>query len=123
MHRQTHSPKAARWLELLRVWQQSGLSIRVFCRRRRLSEPCFYAWRRLLRQRGLFGEGPQEPALSQPFSKATTPAFVKIAVEATAAAQSTIELVVADKRVLRVRPGFDADLLRQLLHILEEPSC
>jgi hypothetical protein len=30
---------------------------------------------------------------------------------------------LADQRVLRVRPGFDADALRQLLAVLEAPAC
>src|SRR5436305_1220071 len=103
MDRRPLTPKAARWLQLLRSWQQSRLTIRAFCRRRRLSEPSFHSWRRLLRQRGLFLDAAASDA--QPASSATTPAFVKIAVEATAATLSSIELVVADRRVLRVRPG------------------
>jgi hypothetical protein len=34
-----------------------------------------------------------------------------------------IELVLGKGRLLRVWPGFDADLLRQLVRVLEEPSC
>jgi len=34
-----------------------------------------------------------------------------------------IEVVVAERRLLRVRPGFDAELLRQLVRLLEELTC
>ena len=33
------------------------------------------------------------------------------------------ELVLGDRRVLRVRPGFDTELLLELVRLLEEPLC
>jgi hypothetical protein len=124
MDRQPLTPKAARWLELLRLWQQSGLGIRAFCRRHRLNEPCFHAWRRLLRQRGLFTDTPSSATRGRrPLGPTATPTFVKVAVQPTATALGAIDVVLVDQRVLRVRSGFDPDLLRQLLHVLEEPSC
>lgn len=70
------------------------------------SEPSFYSWRRVLRERGLLDDAP---------------AFVKltIAPESTA---SIVEIVLG-KRIVRVRPGFDADLLLELVRLLEEPAC
>jgi hypothetical protein len=32
-------------------------------------------------------------------------------------------LVLNHQRVLRLRPGFDADQLLQLVRLLEEPAC
>jgi hypothetical protein len=40
--------KRALWEALLRQFPSSGLSVRQFCRRRGVSEPSFYAWRRRL---------------------------------------------------------------------------
>jgi transposase len=109
--------KACLWLERIRLWQQSQLSVRDFCQRRRLREPSFYSWRRLLRERGLIGDGAQAtPAV-------TTPAFLKVTVNADAPPAPPIYVVLGKGRMLRVRPGFDPDLLRQLLCVLEEPSC
>jgi hypothetical protein len=34
------------WRDALSRWRDSGLTIRAFCRRHRLAEPSFYAWRR-----------------------------------------------------------------------------
>jgi hypothetical protein len=86
----------------------------VFCRRRRLSEPSFYLWRRALRQRGLVDDSPSADT-------AAPPAFVQVALQSDA--QVGIDIVLAQGRLLRVRPGFDADSLRQLLRVLEEPPC
>jgi transposase-like protein len=117
MAQRPDSGKARWWLERIRLWQQSQLSARDFCQRRRLSEPSFYSWRRVLRERGLIGDGAQAT------SAVTAPAFVKVTVNADAPLAPAIDLVLAKGRLLRVRLGFDADLLRQLLRVLEEPSC
>jgi hypothetical protein len=102
-----------RWLERIRLWQQSQLTIRAFCRRQRLTEPSFYFWRRVLRQRGLLDA-----------DRATAPpAFVQVAVAAAPPAPTPLDLVLASGRTLRLRPGFDPDTLRHQLRLLEEPSC
>jgi transposase-like protein len=106
--------KQARWLKLVRRWQRSNLSVREFCRQHEISENNFYAWRRVLRERGLLGEAPT-PALA-------TPAFVQLLHGEAEAAEGVIEIVLG-RRVVRVRRGFDGATLRQLLALLEEPSC
>jgi transposase-like protein len=119
MAQQSLSGKQRHWLDLIRLWQQSKLSVRAFCRRHRLSEPSFYCWRRTLQQRGLIGKLPAEDAV-----KSEAPAFLQVAVDpAAAVAPRSIEVVLANGRRLRVRPGFDANTLRQLLRVLEEPAC
>src|SRR5947209_14419034 len=118
MGRRTDVSKQQRWLELMGLWQQSQLSVRVFCQRHRLREPSFYAWRRLLQRRGLM---PARPAAPPPTE--ATPAFVKLALAAEAPASAALELVLSPRRLLRVHPGFDPDTLRQLLRLLEEPAC
>lgn len=45
------------------------------------------------------------------------------AVQTKASAACALEVEVAGGRLVRVRPGFDAELLRQLLAVLEEPPC
>jgi len=104
------SDKEQFWRDMLLLWQASGQTIRAFCHAQRLSEPSFYAWRRIIAQRER-----QEPA------------FVPVRVAPTPTTSIPLELVLASGRVVRVPPGFDADTLRQLIAILhdlpEDVSC
>ena len=118
MARRSSSHKQSLWLERVRRWRQSQLGVRAFCVRDGLSEPNFYAWRRLLRQRGLLDEH-----VATHDAERATPTFVKVAVDPLVARGVAFEVVLAEGRVVRVHPGFDAVTLRQLLHVLEEPSC
>jgi len=108
-----HRPsKEQFWRATLRQWRSSGLSVRVFCAQRRLSEPSFYAWRRSLGERD---------------AAATAFLPVRVAPEPAPAPQTTpegaegaLELVLGPGRRLQIRPGFDAATLRRLLAVLEE---
>jgi hypothetical protein len=135
------------WRRMLGMWRRSGLTGRGFCAEHELSEPSFYAWRRELavrdRERGLAhaagvrrrqAAGAKGPTAVAPTAVAPTavaqgrarPAFVKVAVMAQTGAMGAvppIELILSAGRLLRVPPGFDPDLLRQLLRVLEEPAC
>ena len=108
--------KQRRWLELMRLWQQSQLTVCEFCEQHGLSEASFYAWRRVLKQRGLLQ--------ARPTRQSHTPAaFVRLAPDAEPPAVSVVELVLGDRRLLRLRPGFDPDMLLELVRLLEEPAC
>jgi transposase-like protein len=109
--------KQNRWLELMRLWQRSQISVREFCQRHHVSEASFFSWRRVLRERGLLDDAMP--------SKTSTPApaFVKIATRHAEPTVSPIELVLNQRRLLRVRPGFDANMLLELVRLLEEPTC
>jgi hypothetical protein len=117
MARHSDSGKERRWLQIVQRWRKSRLGVREFCQWRGVSEPRFYVWRRTLRERGLINEDA-----STAVAAAAAPAFVQVA-EAGSFVPSGIELVLGAGRLLRIRPGFDTDLLRQLLRVLEEPSC
>jgi hypothetical protein len=99
--------KERQWRQIIREWRQSGLSVRVFCARRGLAQPSFYAWRRELVQRD-----------------AEQAAFVPVHVLGGARPAATLEVVLEGGRTLRVASGFDPATLRQLLAVLEElPPC
>jgi transposase-like protein len=98
------------WHGLLQTWRQSGLTVRAFCEQQDVSEPSFYTWRRALQNRA-----------------ATTPDFVPVRIIPEPAAEPTtqrrmgdVELVLADGRLLRVGPGFDAATLKRVLVVLAE---
>jgi hypothetical protein len=111
MPHQRDPVKEKYWRRLLVQWRRSGLTASQFCEQQEVSQPSFYAWRSEIARR-------DQAATIRPCS---TPTFVKLALEG--AAPSPLEIVLADGRLLRVRPGFDAALLRQVLRLLEEPSC
>ena len=95
------SDKEQFWRYMLHLWQSSGQTIRAFCQAQRLSEPSFYAWRRIIAKR-----------------EQQQPAFVPVRVTPPPTTSIPLELVLASGCVVRVPPGFDADTLRQLLAVL-----
>lgn len=115
------------WRRLLRRWQRSGQTGRDFCAAHGLSEPSFYGWRREIARRDQEQSAPPPPAprpgAPHPPSRTPLPAFVEVAVNAAAPESAPLEVVLAHGRRLRVSAGFDADLLRQLLRVLEGPAC
>lgn len=107
--------KEQRWRQLVERWQRSGLSVRAFCRRHRLAESTFYAWRRTLQQGDRLAPDAQAP---DPVT------FLPVHVRhEPPEQQSPLELVLAGGRCLRIPPGFDPAALRALLAVLEGPSC
>ena len=111
-----HNPhKEQHWRQLLERWQHSGLSVRAFCRRHRLAEPTFYAWRRTLREGDCPANGSQGPG-------AVT--FLPVHVQHDHTDQPpSLELVLGGGRQVRIPPGFDPTTLRALLSVLEGSSC
>jgi hypothetical protein len=120
--------KRHRDLDKRRHWQQhfldqpaSGLSIRAYCRQHQLSEPSFYAWRRALSPR------PTTSAAATPTpaknASSAIPAFLPVRVLDETVPPSTCEIVLRGGRFIRVRPGFSADVLRQLISVLEQLPC
>src|SRR5438876_9703121 len=101
--------KQRRWLEFIRRWQQSQTTVREFCEHHQVSEASFFSWRRVLRERGLLDE--PKTAKTSP----DAPAFVECAMADAEPTVSPIELVVKQRWLLRVRPGFDATVLLELV--------
>jgi transposase-like protein len=115
-----HDPAKERsWRRLLQLWRQSGLTVRDFCARHAVQEASFYAWRRELARRDR-QKATTTKSLAAPRPAA---AFVELAIAADEPKPAAIEVVVAGGRLLRVRWGFDAELLRRLVRVLEEPAC
>jgi transposase len=101
--------KEQQWRRWLQQWQDSGLSVRVFCARHHLPQPSFYAWRRTLQQRD---------------AAAVTFLPVRLAPEPAPVTPGSLEIVLTNGRCLRVPAGFDPTTVRQLLAVLEEaPPC
>lgn len=97
------------WRQMVRQCRGSGLSVRAFCEERGLSEPSFYAWRRILKER--------DAAATHFVPVQVMPAPTSTTADVSAGA---LELVLGAGRRLRVGPGFDGPTLQRLLALLEE---
>jgi Transposase len=84
----------SKWRKLVSQQGKSGRSVAAFCRQRGLCAPHFFAWKKRLNQ----------------------------AVEASPAKDTAIEILLPQDRRLRVRPGFDAQHLQEVLAVLEKRS-
>jgi hypothetical protein len=99
--------KEQQWRRWIGEWRTSGLSVRAFCQRRRLTVASFHARRRVLRRRAA------EKAVFVP---------VQVVAAAVPTQTSALEVVLTDGRTVRVAPGIDAATLRQLLAVGKAPS-
>jgi transposase-like protein len=103
---QRDSKREALWRGVLARQCGSGLSVRAFCRREKVSEPSFYAWRRVLRQRD-----QQRPR----------PAFVPLMVRDHQGDDGgePITIDLRGGRVLRLPALIAAARLAELVHAIE----
>ncbi len=107
--------KARFWRSTIREAARSGMSVREFCRRRKLPESQFYWWQRRLsltrdvsKRRNQRGAGPASFALVS---------------EEPGGSDAGIELVLADGRRLRIARGIDEATLRAVLAAVEPEGC
>jgi transposase-like protein len=97
------------WKRLIREQRDSGASIKAFCRSQGVSEPSFFAWRKKL-------------ALTNRAEAHDD--FVAVRVTPEPVSRSgQIEIVLERGRSVRVEPGFDRRVLRDVLAVLEEQPC
>ena len=108
--------KARYWQRTISEAARSGMSIRAFCRQRRLRESQFYWWQRKLRAGREAGRTPRP-------SEDARPASFALVSEESGATEVGIELVLADGRKLRIRRGADEETLRAVLATLEPTRC
>jgi hypothetical protein len=108
--------KARYWQKTISEAARSGISIRAFCRQRRLRESQFYWWQRKLRAGREAGMTPRPSGNARPASFA-------LVSDDPGATDVRIELVLGDGRKLRIRRGVDEETLRAVLATLERPRC
>jgi transposase-like protein len=95
------------WREVVAAWQESGRSVRAFCRSRGLQEASFYAWRRTLQQR------------DQQHSATPQAKFVPVRVVPDA----LLEIVLPSGLLVRVPVGMAASTIATLIAALRAASC
>jgi hypothetical protein len=108
--------KARYWQRTISEAARSGISIRQFCRQRRLKESQFYWWQHKL------WPGRRAGTTLRPSGNGKPPSFALVSDEA-GATDAGIELVLGEGRKLRIRQGVDEETLRSVLAALEPPRC
>ena len=103
--------KARYWQNLIREAARSGLSIREFCRRGRVTISQFYWWQRRLKQQ-------PRPRTKRRSGGQKAASFVLVSEEG-GSPDAGIELVLSDGRRLRIHKGVDETTLRAVLAAME----
>ena len=117
--------KRAYWRSVLERQQESGLSVRQFCREHQVSEASFHSWKRKIagRDRDVdtsSKDSGQRRLATRQVAKQSENAAVFIPVRLNASASSLLELVHPRGHVLRVPAVFDEGSLRQVLNVLDQ---
>ena len=120
MKRRQDAEKARHWQNMIREAARSGLSIREFCRQRRLTISQFYWWQRRLKPQPTSARRKQRVNGQRGGPDAASFMLVSEKGESPAAG---IELVLGDGRRLRISRGVDEETLRAVLAALEQPAC
>ncbi len=110
--------KARYWQRTTSEAARSRMSIREFCRRRRLRESQFYWW-----QRKLKASRDMRTMRSRKQGVNGNQASFALVSEERGATDAGIELVLGDGRRLRIRQGVDDETLRSVLAVLEPGRC
>jgi len=130
-----------KWRKLVREQGRSGQTVAVFCRERRLCAPYFYAWKKRLREADA-GQGVLRAPLTKFVEVQLAPAgwggagtgqaeaarnagaagVVHGASVSRSAGDARVEVVLKNGRSLRVGPGFDAELVRALVAVVESAA-
>jgi hypothetical protein len=109
--------KARYWRTTISEAARSRISIRQFCRQRRLKESQFYWWQHKLRAARRAGTTPRSASANG------RPASFALVSDEAEARDAGIELVLGDGRKLHIRQGVDEETLRSVLAALEQPRC
>ena len=103
------------WAQRLKQWEKSGQSAAEFGAREGIDAKRLKWWRWKLRSQ------PREPRLPAPVR--FLPVHVVESPVPRGAPPAFIEVVLANGRVVRIAPGFDADTLGRVLAIAEAGPC
>jgi hypothetical protein len=104
------------WRKTIGEAARSGLSIREFCRQRKLTVSHFYWWR------GHLGMDVRKK-WSRKSDGGQSPASFALVSNDQAATDAGIELVLGDGRRLRIHKGVDGETLRAVLAAVESDPC
>jgi hypothetical protein len=117
------------WRKRVRAYERSGLTIRQFCEQEGLVAHQFSWWRSELKRRDAkstsIGKRASHKKSSRrprsgnkPLAK-TSGRFVPVEIQPSPCGDASIEIILDQPPRLRVSSGFDAELLREVVRVLE----
>ena len=113
-----------RWVEVVRAWQESGLSQSEYCRREGMYESTLSRWRQRWQDQQARRQRAEPAALSL---REPGPCWIEVArpegLEGGGLTAGRFEVVVRGGRMIRLDPYFDALGLRRLVEVLESLPC
>jgi hypothetical protein len=106
------------WRGIIKRQASDASSVREFCRRERLTESAFYAWRRTIKERDVHRLGAKQP-----------PAFLPLVVTEPASfgdrqdSHAAIEITLAGDRVLRLPGSIEPQRLAAIVAALDATAA
>lgn len=109
------------WRRRVRKYEKSGLTIREFCEQEDLVDHRLTWWKRELKRRDGVSSSRMRTKTSKPAKRvrASMASFIPVHV-APSRPSSAIEIVFDQPLRIAVAPGFDAQLLTDVLRALEQ---
>ena len=101
----------AKWRETMATWQQSGQTIKAFCREHGVTEGTFHSWRRELRRRDGQVASSRSRRTAQR-SKAIGRRFIQLQVSP---ASSSLRIHLADEVAIDVPVTLDRQTLAEIM--------
>jgi len=122
-NRRRDAERESFWRGALARHAASGRSVAAFCRREKLSQPSFYAWRRTIAQREgaqrtISQRDSQRPKTTRPRRPARE--FLPVRVTDLPARDSSIMIELAGGHVLRLPEATPAVRIAELVRALQE---
>jgi hypothetical protein len=101
----------AYWQDVLKQWEQSGLSVHRFCLDHHITESGFYTWRKKLSVAHTTESKPRDT---------TEPGFVQLDMHR--APQRPLALELATGHTLHIANQVNSDTLSTVIHALQEAA-
>jgi hypothetical protein len=118
------------WRKRMREYARSGLTIRQFCEQEGLVAHQFSWWRSELNRRDAKSTSMVNRASNRKSTQRTKPdnqslaktsqRFVPVEIKPSPRDEASIEIILDQPPRLRVSSGFDAELLREVVGVLEQ---
>ena len=110
-----------KWRKFVREQGRSGQNVAAFCRERGLCAPHFFAWKKRLREAG-GGEFVEVQGVPVGWGQGGDMREPSAASVSRSVGDARVEVLLKNGRSLRVGPGFDAELVRALVAVLESAA-